>query len=409
MGRSCRTPPRASPCTCRVTAGRPSPPAPPSGWRARPIPLRPGDDPRHRPRAAHAARPGGSAGAPRSGHRGRGGVRRGPPGDDRRHRDHGTRDAGRWLRGPGRRRERCVAGRGRHGHRDLPRGPAPRLDRGPHRGPRPARLERHRPAATGSTCAARPTSWPRQPSPTPGPSASGPVPSASGDAVSPDRGPDADSASTRSSKASSPRAARCGAWTSGASRCRTRPGRSSCGCRPGSACRPWDDAVRVSGHPRPLPRFARTWRRRRADRPRVKSRGRAARLIAHAPLTSGARWELVVAVGTVTAMRRSATSWRGELRLADGSRLPDRRRGRRRRARLTRRGRQPGGRHRHRPAAGHGLGGRAALRDAPRPLGPGRPPAAVERRRPSGRGRPASTAVPRRTNRSTPIWRTCRR
>ena len=48
----------------------------------------------------------------------------------------------------------------------------------------------------------------------------------------------------------------------------------------------------------------------------------APRVIAHAPLTSGARWELVVAVGTVTTIRRSATSWRGELRLADGSRLP---------------------------------------------------------------------------------------
>ncbi|HEY7941931.1 MAG TPA: lamin tail domain-containing protein [Candidatus Limnocylindrales bacterium] len=44
--------------------------------------------------------------------------------------------------------------------------------------------------------------------------------------------------------------------------------------------------------------------------------------IAHAPLVSGLRWDLVVAVGTVTAVRRSATSWRGELRLADGSRLP---------------------------------------------------------------------------------------
>ncbi len=46
------------------------------------------------------------------------------------------------------------------------------------------------------------------------------------------------------------------------------------------------------------------------------------RPIAHAPLVSGLRWQLVVAVGTVTAVRRSATSWRGELRLADGSRLP---------------------------------------------------------------------------------------
>ena len=44
--------------------------------------------------------------------------------------------------------------------------------------------------------------------------------------------------------------------------------------------------------------------------------------IAHAPLVSSLRWDLVVAVGTVTAMRRSATSWRGEIRLADGSRLP---------------------------------------------------------------------------------------
>jgi hypothetical protein len=44
--------------------------------------------------------------------------------------------------------------------------------------------------------------------------------------------------------------------------------------------------------------------------------------IARAPLVSSLRWDLVVAVGTVTAVRRSATSWRGELRLADGSRLP---------------------------------------------------------------------------------------
>ncbi|HXX59942.1 MAG TPA: hypothetical protein VEI48_01475, partial [Candidatus Sulfotelmatobacter sp.] len=45
------------------------------------------------------------------------------------------------------------------------------------------------------------------------------------------------------------------------------------------------------------------------------------RPITHAPLTTGARWALVVAVGTVSAVRRSATSWRGELRLGDGSRL----------------------------------------------------------------------------------------
>jgi len=44
--------------------------------------------------------------------------------------------------------------------------------------------------------------------------------------------------------------------------------------------------------------------------------------IAHAPLTPGVRWGLVVAVGTVTTMRRSATTWRAEIRLADGSRLP---------------------------------------------------------------------------------------
>ncbi len=46
------------------------------------------------------------------------------------------------------------------------------------------------------------------------------------------------------------------------------------------------------------------------------------RAITHAPLAAGIRWQLVVSVGTVTTVRRSATSWRGELRLADGSRLP---------------------------------------------------------------------------------------
>ena len=94
QGRSSRTPPRASPCTCRVTAGRLSPPAPGSGWPARPTPAMA----RRRSASpttgtARAARPGRGAGAARSGDRRRGGSGRGPPRDDQRHRDHDTRGA----------------------------------------------------------------------------------------------------------------------------------------------------------------------------------------------------------------------------------------------------------------------------------------------------------------------------
>ncbi len=44
--------------------------------------------------------------------------------------------------------------------------------------------------------------------------------------------------------------------------------------------------------------------------------------IGHAPLATALRWRLVVAVGTVIELRRSGASWRGQLRLGDGSHLP---------------------------------------------------------------------------------------
>ncbi|HTS14437.1 MAG TPA: hypothetical protein VMH24_02145, partial [Candidatus Sulfotelmatobacter sp.] len=46
------------------------------------------------------------------------------------------------------------------------------------------------------------------------------------------------------------------------------------------------------------------------------------RPIAHAPLVPASRWELAVAVGTVTGLRRGGAAWRAQIRLADGSQLP---------------------------------------------------------------------------------------
>lgn len=158
------------------------------------------------------------------------------------------------------------------------------------------------------------------PSPTPAPSASGPAPSASDDAASPI------AALTRLGQ----HAVVDGVVTSGGAlwgvdqrrfTLQDASGAILVRVPPGVRLPATGRSVRVSGtlgHYLGAPELG-------ADAPPVAlatSGPAAPRVIVHAPLVAGARWELVVAVGTVTALRRSATSWRGELRLADGSRLP---------------------------------------------------------------------------------------
>ena len=231
-----------------------------------------------------------------------------------------------------------------------------------------------RPAATGSTFAARSDVVAAAPHPRPRPRPRGPPPAPRVTRSARSRAAHADrpACGHRGRRHLGRRAVGRGpAALHAAGRVRRHP---RPGAARGPARRPWD--ARSASPARSATTSARpSWAptRRRSPSPRVPRP--SPRPVGHAPLAAGARWELVVAVGTVTALRRSATSWRGELRLADGSRLPIGAGIAAARARLALRDRQPGGRHRHRPTAGHRLRGRAALRDAPRPLGPRRPPA----------------------------------
>ena len=159
-----------------------------------------------------------------------------------------------------------------------------------------------------------------QPSPTPGPSASGPAPSASGDSATPI------AAVTRIGQ----HAVIEGVVTSGGALWGVDQRRFTLQDASGAILVRVPAGVRLPVVGRPV-RVAGTLGHYLgspelgADAAPIalpSSPTVAPRVIAHAPLTPGARWELVVAVGTVTTIRRSATSWRGELRLADGSRLP---------------------------------------------------------------------------------------
>ena len=171
------------------------------------------------------------------------------------------------------------------------------------------------------------------------------------------------------------------------------PGRGACGPR--------------RGHPRPLSRCSRTWRRRRADRPPVKSHGRAAGdrpCPADVGGPAGSSWWPSGRSPPCAAARRvGAASCASPTARAcpsgPGPPLPCRPRASRSAA-AWRSPASPGRRPRR--------SGRAALRDAPRRLGPGRPPAAVERLDRSGRGGRRRRQRRARTNRSMRTWRICR-